>query len=404
MRVARPSPCPLAWKGGDYLLCLFRANLNETTRQRYRIAFCTTELRSGGAERCLVELATRLPYDLFTCTVVSLSPRPQANERSLVPRLEEAGIPIHFLNARRATDAWKAVRDLTQVWRQQPPDLVQTLLFHANVIGCLAASRAGVRHVVTGIRVAERRARWRLWLERLATAKAARHVCVSESVATFMRDVARLPADRIEVIPNGIEVTSYANVSPAPLESLGLPPGRRMVVCVGRLDPQKGQRWLLENARSWLDRLPEHDLVLVGDGPDRAALESLTRTLNIQNRVHLVGWRKDVRAILVASELLVLPSKWEGMPNVVLETMAAGRPVVARDVEGVRELLGPGAMHQVTAFDDPQLFSRQVVAILSGPALRDRLAKENRARATSEFPLESMVERYGRLYRKLLNG
>jgi glycosyltransferase involved in cell wall biosynthesis len=187
------------------------------------------------------------------------------------------------------------------------------------------------------------------------------------------------------------------------LISLGVQPGRRIVVCIGRLDPQKGQFWLLDHASDWFKQLPEHDLVFVGDGPDRAPLESKIAALGLQNRVHLAGFRADVPAILAAAELLVLPSAWEGMPNVVLEALAAGRAIVARDVEGVRELLGtPSPSPQITPVDDAQLFSQQVVAILSDAGSRASLEEQNRARAAQEFSLESMVRRYETLYEELL--
>jgi len=369
----------------------------------YHIAFCTTELRNGGAERCLVELATRLDRSRFRCSVVSLAPPPSDVARSLAPRLEAAGVPVQFLNVTRTTQAWRALRELTRIWRRDTPDLVQTFLFHANLIGRLAASRAGVPHIVSGIRVAERRSRWRLRLERWTAGSVERHVCVSESVAMFSRDVGGLPADHIDVIPNGIDVRTYENISPATLTSLGVQQGRRIVVCIGRLDPQKGQPWLLDHASDWLKQLPEHDLVFVGDGPDRAPLTSKIASLGLQDRVHLVGFRADVPAILAAAELLLLPSAWEGMPNVVLEAMAAGRAVVARDVEGVQELLGTTPKSpQITPAHEPQLLSQQVVAILSNPRLRESLGEQNRMRAEREFSLESMVQRYDQLYTSLL--
>jgi glycosyltransferase involved in cell wall biosynthesis len=369
----------------------------------HHIAFCTTELRNGGAERCLVELATRLDRSKFRCSVVSLAPPPRDSMRNLAPRLEAAGVPIHYLSVTRTTQAWRAFRELTRIWRRDTPDLVQTFLFHANVIGRLAASRAGVPHIVSGIRVAERRSRWRLRLERWTAGSVERHVCVSEAVAKFSRDVGGLTSDRIEVIPNGIDVRTYENVSPAPLTSLGVKQGQRIVVCIGRLDPQKGQLWLLDHASAWLKHCPEHDLVFVGDGPDRAPLESKIAALGLQDRVHLTGFRGDIPAILAAADLLVLPSAWEGMPNVVLEAMAAGRAIVARDVEGVRELLGaPSASPQVTPVDDAQLLSQQVVAILSDVESRASFEEQNRARAAREYSLESMVRRYESLYEDLL--
>ena len=124
-----------------------------------------------------------------------------------------------------------------------------------------------------------------------------------------------------------------------------------MVTFVGRLEKQKGVNWLIESAPLWLAELPDCHLLLVGDGPMRATLESAAAASGLGERIHFAGWRADVPEILAASDLLVLPSAWEGMPNVVLEAMASRRPVVATDVEGVRELLGPGADLQTVPYE-----------------------------------------------------
>ncbi|MHB1035908.1 MAG: glycosyltransferase [Pirellulales bacterium] len=367
-----------------------------------RLALCITELDFGGAERCLVELATRLARSRFEPVVYCLGPRPQADESSLAARLEAAGIEVHCLGARSSWQFVPIVRRVAQLLAAQRPEILQTFLFHANVVGPLAARRSGVPHVVTGIRVAERRSRAYLWLERLAARRAERHVCVSRSVAEFSHAQGRLPAERLVVIPNGIDVDRYPARSAVDLTGLGLPPNRRAVTYVGRLDRQKGVRWLVETAPQWLAQLPNHDLLLVGNGPEQPALVALSEKLGVASRIHLSGWRSDVPEILRASNLLVLPSAWEGMPNVVLEAMASGLPVVATDVEGVRELLGPAAEAQVVPGGNSQEFSERIVAIASNPELAASLGQENRCRAEREFSLAKMVAAYEGLYESLL--
>ncbi len=173
-------------------------------------------------------------------------------------------------------------------------------------------------------------------------------------------------------------------------------------MCVGRLDAQKGAAWLLETMPAVFARLPEHDLLLVGEGPLRDELERLAARLGIAPKVHFAGQRSDVPDLLTAADLLVLPSRWEGMPNVVLEAMAAGLPIVATDVEGVREAVAAGAAEQVVATNDPQAFSERIVAILSDAALAERIANENHRRHRQDLDLNEMVRAYERLYHTLL--
>ncbi|HVC95459.1 MAG TPA: glycosyltransferase [Pirellulales bacterium] len=366
-----------------------------------RLALCTTELAPGGAERCLVELATRLDRNRFEPVVYSLAPEPPGPGRSLVERLMAEGVEMHFLGGRGIRSAPGVCRRLARLLKAQRAEVLQTFLFHANLIGRVAAGRAGVPRVVCGLRVAERRANWHLRLDRWTTRRVDQYVCVSQAVRDFSIAQGRLVRERMVVIPNGVDLTRFDRAPAADLTRAGVPAGRRVVTYVGRLDRQKGLSGLLDGARSWLDRLSEHDLLLVGDGPQRSELEAEVRRLELAERVHFTGWRDDVAEILRASRLLVLPSRWEGMPNVVLEAMAARLPVVATDVEGVRELLGSQAGAQTVARGDMPAFADRIVGIMSDPALAARLGDENRARAESCFSLDAMIASYCALYARL---
>jgi glycosyltransferase involved in cell wall biosynthesis len=369
-----------------------------------RIAFCITELEPGGAERCLVELATRLDRRQFEPVVYCLGPRPAGNPGSLVDKLESAHISVHCFDARRLAALPTLLSSLRRRMKQDAPHIVQTFLFHANVLGALAARRAGVKRVVTGIRVAEKRATWHLVLARWGDRWVDRHVCVSRSVRDFSSARGRLPIDKLVVIPNGVDVARFAGAKPASPASLGRTGNRRLIACVGRLDEQKGVAWLLEAMPRVFAEVPGLELALVGEGPLRGRLESLAAQLGIADRVLFAGYRDNVPEILAASELVVLASRWEGMPNAVLEAMASGRPVVATDVAGVREALGEAADGQIVPPDDPREFARKVTAILGDNELASRLGQANQQRARQYFSLSAMVEAYERLYAALLSG
>ena len=356
----------------------------------------------GGAERCLVELATRLDRSRFTPVVYCLSPAPPPGETTLVPALESAGVEIECLSAEShpaflgPSPAWPAC---LAAGKPSYPDVpVPRQLCRPD--RCLAP---GVPRVVCGIRVAQRRPSWHLWLDRMTHRMVDRYVCVSQSVASFSASTAGLPADKLVVIPNGIDTSRFGNVQPADLTSLA-DSGRRLVTFIGRLDVQKGLPHLLTTASDWLRRQPDCDLLLVGKGPLEPALRRQCHEARIAQRVHFAGWRPDIPAILAASSLLVLTSSWEGMPNVVLEAMASGLPVVATEVEGICELLGPGLQEQSVPYGKWEDFSDSVVRILSDPNLADRLGRENRRRTEHQFTIEQMVESYQDLWEQILAG
>jgi glycosyltransferase involved in cell wall biosynthesis len=368
-----------------------------------RLALCITELDIGGAERCLVELATRLDRRRFAPVVYALSPCPRLDQRSLWPQLQAAGVETHFLGAERAHHLPLAVRRLTTLLKQQRPSVLQSFLFHANFVGRLAAWRAGVPHVLSGVRVAEQGVGWHLRLDRATRRLVDRYVCVSRSVADFTRARLRLPEECVVVIPNGIDVERFASARPADLTSLGVPAGRRAVTSIGRLERQKGVVELIEHSRSWMKRFPSHDLLVVGTGPLEAPLRALAEQSEIASRIHFAGWHADVPEILKASDLLVLPSRWEGMPNVILEAMAAGRAVVSTDVEGVRELLGDVANEQVVPKGNYVALAERVDSLLADEPTRRRLGDANQRRA-DDFTLDKMVRAYEMLFLDMTNA
>jgi glycosyltransferase involved in cell wall biosynthesis len=362
-----------------------------------RLALVITELEVGGAEKCLVELVTRIDRQRFAPVVYSLGPRPQPERDALVRRLEEARIETQFLNLQKWSDFARGARQLAGALQKQKAEIVQTFLFHANVLGTRAARKAGVPRVATGIRVADPRG-WRSTVERWTTRSADRFVCVSQGVAEHCRRRG-FAADKLVVIPNGIDVSVWENAQPADLTRLGLSKNRRAIVYVGRLDPQKGLQPLIAQLPDLFRELPDHDLLLVGDGPQRTALQVQAQALQIEARVHFAGWQPDTAGILAASDLLVLPSRWEGMPNAVLEAMAAGKPVVAMKAEGVQELLGESISSQgVDLADGCTALLDRALALVRNQHLANDLGRANQERARRCFSLDAMLAAYEGLY------
>jgi glycosyltransferase involved in cell wall biosynthesis len=369
-----------------------------------RIAFCITDFDDGGAERHLAELVTRLPRDRFEPAIVVLSRPPRAPADQLQQLVSDHRIPITFLNGRGVWSTPNVVWQLRQWLREFQPDLLQCFLAHANILGTLTAHQSGVDLIVTGIQVAEYRRHWHLALQRVAARFVDKHVCVSRSVADFAAKKMRLPRDTLAVIPNGIEMRRFVDAAPMQRGRFGLSANRRMILFAGRLDPQKRPDWLIEQMPTVFGRLPNHDLVIAGEGPMRNALGQLAARLGVADRIHFIGWQSDMPGLLAAADLVVLTSRWEGMPNVVLEAMASARPVVTTDVQGVRELLGDSASEQITPADAAAAFVEAVSRICSDPLLAERLGRQNRERASESFSAIAMVNAYCELYASLLGS
>lgn len=367
------------------------------------VALCITELDVGGAERCCAEIAARLDRRRFLPVVYALSPPPADRQRSLLPRLEKAAVPVHFLGGRGARDIVRVTGLLRQHLKHQQPAVVQSFLFHANLVARFAVPRRQRPQVACGIRVAERASRWHLALDRLTARRVDGYVCVSQQVADFSRHTAKLPASKLHVIPNGVDIQAFSAAPSADLTQFGIPAGQNVIVAVGRLEHQKGLDRLLPLAERWrAGQLADWRLLIVGDGPLRGELQRQFTKAGAAARVHFAGWRSDVPAILRACQLLTLPSRWEGMPNVVLEAMAAGLPVAATDVEGVREILGPLSDEQVIANQDGPALAELVHRLAVDEPRRQDLAQRNQARAGEQFSLDAMVRQYEDFWEQLL--
>jgi len=361
-----------------------------------RIAFCITDLDPGGAERALVQLVTRLDPSRWRSAVFCLSP-----PGTLVEVLERAGVPVTCLGARGIRDLG-VLFQLRRELKRFGPQIVQTFLFHANILGRLAAGWAGVPYCISGIRVSEKRSRWPLYLDRVTNRFVETNVCVSRAVAEFSAIVGGLSRSKLVVIPNGVEVATFAEALPADRTALGIPADARIILAVGRLDPQKGLHLLVESARNLAPRYSDLHFLLVGGGTLRRELVRQVTELHLESRVHFCGWRSDIPSVMKLGYGLALPSLWEGMPNVVLEAMAAGLPVVASAVEGVAELVIPNGTGFLVTPQSAEELTNALARLLDDPEEARRMGLAGQERVASQFSWDKMAAAYADLYERLM--
>jgi len=362
------------------------------------VSLVITDLDVGGAERSLVALATGLDRSRWSPSVIALGP-----EAALAIPLREASIQTVCLDVSRRRP-FKAVRLLRSALRKQAPELVQSFLFHANLATRLALLGRSKPWSLGGLRVAEHEKRWHLHLERISARWGLGSVCVSRGVRDHATNVGGMDPAHLVVIPNGIDLQAADRGDLVSTRAeLGLPPEAHLALFVGRLEPQKGIPFLLDAAEEVVGARPDWHLVMVGDGPDREQLQQRTRASSrLRDRVHWLGRRGNVRSILNVVDLLVLPSLWEGMPNVVLEAMAARRAVVATEVEGSADLVVPG---QTGWLVPPGQSIPLREALLEAASQADRLVTmgaAGRARVEAAFSMQAMISSYERLWARVL--
>ncbi|MCL2742925.1 MAG: glycosyltransferase [Planctomycetaceae bacterium] len=364
-----------------------------------KIALCITELNIGGAEQALSQLAAALDKNRFAAEVYSLQKKPQDANSSCVPFLESADIPLHFLNMEGAVSFLPALFRLKTLLKKQKPDVFLSFMFHANFLGRLAAAAASVPHIISGIRVAEKKAKHHNTLDYLTQRFVNRYVCVSKSVADFAVQTVKLPPEKILVIPNGVDTSKFR---PADFHKK-----KEQILFIGRLEEQKGIDWLFDTIAEThlLERMPETELNIAGDGPMQKTLEVRLQEKEfsaVKDRIHFLGWQKDLQPLFASAKLLVLPSRWEGMPNVLQQAMASGLPVAATETEGVAEVLGILSEKQMTDFGNTEAFAKLIRDIMTQDNLREELGRQNRQRVCECFSMEETVRQYEELFSSLV--
>ena len=356
-----------------------------------------TDLDPGGAERALVSLAVRLNQERWRPAVFCLD-----KPGFLVDSLVQANVACECLGV-HPHNPLKAVACLAKGLRRFKPLLVQSFMFHANLAARLAAPWARFPWVIGGLRVAERQKLWHLTLDHLTAWLSPGSVCVSSGVMRFSRDVARLDPARLTVIPNGIEIAAFDAAVPVPRSILGIPDHAHLVLYVGRLDQQKGLPDLLTAAELVIALKPDWHLALAGDGPSRDwLLGHIASRPILSGHVHWLGHRDDIPSVLKSADVLVHASLWEGMPNSVLEAMAAGLAVVGTTVEGTEDLVVPGQTGWLIAPHDPVALAHVLMEAAESPDRLKRFGQAGRLRALEQFALQTTVAAYERLWAGVL--
>jgi glycosyltransferase involved in cell wall biosynthesis len=316
----------------------------------------------GGSERHLLTLLPALAERGVDVSFLGLDDPAREPE----PFYDALTVPYERLSAPRDVDpalAWR-VRRATR-----GADIVHTHLVHADVYGALGAQRlVSTKHNDDPFRAGAFR-----YVERALARRAARVIAITRALARFQIERVGLPRDKVEVIHYGLDrlPEAWGTNPPDPV-----PPGARVLLCVCRLEAQKG----VDVAIRALRELSDAWLVVLGEGPQRAELERLA-----EDRVYMPGRVPDVAAWLRRADVLVHPVRWEGFGLAVLEAMLAGVPIVASDVSSMPELVGDAGI--LVPPDDPAALAAAVDGIPAG------LGERGRARAREEFSVARMAER-----------
>jgi glycosyltransferase involved in cell wall biosynthesis len=355
------------------------------------------QLGLGGLEKQVSLLARGMDRSRFDVTVISLS-----EGGAWAKTLAAAGIRVEQI-ARRGRGDWRRLLALARLFRALRPDLVYSFNYEANAYARLAGLAASVPILVAGVRGVYVSV-WYRRLEALLVRFTECMVCNSDAIRRDVIDRLGVPARKVIVIPNAIEVAPPASLAErtAARCALGVMEDECLVGTIARLDRVKDLGMLVRAAALCRKSPQSLRFCVIGGGPEEAALREEVHRSGLDARVVLMGERPGASALLAGFDIFVLTSKSEGLPNTVMEAMAAGLPCVCTRVGGCPELVTDGVTGYLVPQGEETALAERIRELASDPAARARMGRAARQVIETRFPVGLLVSRTESLFDRLL--
>ncbi len=350
------------------------------------IAYVMTSFEPGGTERQMIELVRRLDRDRWRVHLACFHRSGAWFERAAAVAASVAEFPVTSF---KSPNLVRQMAAFARWCRRLNVAVVHTTAMPSNIFGLPGAAMARV-----AVRVGNRREinpdKSRIDIAMQRAAYGCAHRVVANSRAAADRLLAeRVPARKIVVIPNGLDTGQRMHPTR---------PRLRTITVVANLRREKGHDVLIDAAPHVLARFPDAHFEIVGGGPERSALVARAKAKGVLNALTFWGHCEDVTARLEQTDLFVLPSRSEAFPNAVLEAMAAGLPVVASGVGGIRELIDHEQTGLLAPPDNPQALADHLCRVIADPPFASRLGAAARARAEARYSFDRMVSAFEGVY------
>jgi glycosyltransferase involved in cell wall biosynthesis len=370
---------------------------------RVRVAYLSSSMRNmGGAERVNRAVLEYLSQQAdFAPRAIFLK-----NAGELGHLLVNQGVPIVELGIQRRTEFLRGLRRLIQHLKEQPVDL----LFTAEDKICMASAtilrrlRIVPRYVICfhGTRT------WRGFIGAIhasAVRAADMFVALSPRHKQFWQQHYGLPEQKLVIVPNGIPLHKFRPLSNSEKTALrrhhGLAPDQFTAGLIAFFKDSKNLPGFVQVAKQVIDTGIKAQFVLVGDGPERAALETAIATMHLEAQFHLPGLTDSPETWYGMFDCALMTSITEAFPITLIEAMACGLPVVATDIAGIPDIVVHGETGFLASPSELDKLAHYVIQLARDPELRQRMGEAGRRRALAEFDVTVMVERYARMFREV---
>ncbi|MHB8910138.1 MAG: glycosyltransferase family 4 protein [Syntrophales bacterium] len=373
---------------------------------KIKILFVIDGLEFGGGERCFAQIIAGLPAERYEIYLAS------ARNPLLYDALHNSRPHLIPLDFSRKFNPALIVR-LMRFIRTEGIDIVHGQGARAEFYARLASGMAKTSKYVStmampveGYDVGEIQKKIYSYLDSYTEKYVDRFIVVSDTLKETMTNRHAVPAEKVVRIYNGVETDFYdpdkqINQWLRIRNELALDDGVILVGAIGRLVWQKGFEYFLQSIPDVVSMFPKVKFLLVGDGLLKRALEDLSKQLGIENHIIFTGQRNDIRDILAALDIIVVPSVLEGFPMITLEAMAMGKPIVATRINGTTEQITDGEEGLLVPPRSPGELTRAIVRIAGDPVLASALGNAARQRVMAEFSVQQMIQETIKVYDEL---
>lgn len=349
------------------------------------------KLHGGG--RYFLNVVCRINPDKFSVVACVLRNKDSSS------LLREYGVNVTCLGRNRLDPL--VVLDLVRLIKKKGIDILHLHSYGSHLFGRIAAILSGVPTIVHGHGLDYSPSTFQKFTDLLLNRYTAKVITVSTSVGEDYIKRRKISPQKLLVLPNGIRLEDFAPVPDRQCRELkkrlGIEPECRVIGTVTRFREEKGNQYFLQAAKQVLETCPETFFLLVGDGPLRQDLMQLAVKLGIQDKVLFAGYQKNVRVMLSLFDVKVIASISEGHPLALLEAMAMGKPVVAANVGGIKEILEDSGTGLLVPPGKPVSMAEKIIQLLQNEKTRLKLGK-NALKESRKYDLDAYVQKLERIY------
>ena len=374
---------------------------------KIKVCIIVTKLELGGAQKVAIDLCKKTDKDKFEFFMICGMGGILDDETSGAVKVYFIKDLIREINPLKD---FKAFIEIYKILKKEKPDIVHTHSSKAGILGRITAFAAGIKtiiHTIHGFPFNDTQSFVKknlyIALEKLCAAVST--VLIPVSTENIKKGLSYKigKEKKYRYIRLGIDIENFKNLNHAPLlkKELGLEETDKIVTTIGPFKPQKNLPDFIKTANIIFKKDPSFKFIITGDGEGRPELERLIATYGLENRVILLGWRRDISNILNSSDFFAMTSLWEGLPISTIEAMACGLVPVVNDVDGQREIVKDGVNGFLVNPYDAEDTAAKILFLAKNPEIKDKMSRNAKQTIDETFGIDYMIKQHENLYREL---